>query len=248
MREKATWTSWVAVSVVGLGMVAGAFALRPDLKERAQLFLALHFDSDGIETEEIQELAKATQKKTKKGAKKKSGKSGEAGKGEHLADQTDGDWEDIVFGNIFEEADDVEPAVPEPVFVPPPEMWKPDGTYTPSSSWTQRGFRPDAPTEISMTGPDQVPLSDQQVRNTLNERLLMPCYREIAQKVPQMSGRVDFKGSIGPDGKTLHIQITRSELRSKIVEECMVQKVRDTRFPRSQGQATTHFTMDFRFR
>ena len=247
MRDKATWTSWVAVTVIGLGMVAGAFALRPDLKERFQDFFGLHFDSDEVETEELSELAKATQKKSKKKKKKSKRRPRNPADGQGPADQTDDDWEDIEFGNIFEEPDEIEVVETKPEFVPPPEMWKPDGRYTPSSAWTKQGFRPDAPTEITMTGPDQVPLTDYQVRQTLNEKLLMPCYREVAKKVPEMAGRVNFKGSVGHDGRVLHITVTRSALRSRVVEDCMVQTIKNTRFQRSQGQATTHFTMDFDF-
>lgn len=247
MREKATWTSWVAVTLVGLGMVAGVFVLRPDLKERAQGFLGIHFPAEEVQPEEVQDETQSAQKSKKKATKKKKRirKPGQTQVSEVHADD---DWEDIEFGNIFEEPDPIVATKPEPEFIPPPEMWKPGGSYSPKSSWTQRGFQPGAPTEISMTGPDQVPLTDYQVRQTLNEKLLMPCYREVAQKVPQMEGRVHVKGSIDHDGRILHIAITRSELRSKMVEDCMVQKVKNTRFPRSQGKAITTFTMDFRFR
>jgi len=100
---------------------------------------------------------------------------------------------------------------------------------------------------MSMNGPASYPLAPSQIRSTLNVARLMPCYRDIAKKVPQMKGRVELEVQVEPDGRVSRVKVTRSALRSKMVEDCIVRKTRNTRFPSTDGRRTkfdTHFDFD----
>lgn len=241
MKEKASWQTWTIVLIlVGL-MLAGAFYLRPDLLERAKIIVGW----PEPEEVEVVKAAPESSKKEKKQKRKRPKKRSRANTERPTEAETDDTWEDIEFGNIFEEPDEVVTAEAEPEFVPPPEMWQPEGRYQPSARWTASGFDPTKPQEIDLNGPDRKPLSEADIKSVLNERRLMPCYREVAIKVPQMKGNVDFQGVISGDGQIAHIRVKRSELRSKDVESCMVSTIRNLRFP-STG-TLTKFTMDFDF-
>jgi outer membrane biosynthesis protein TonB len=250
MRETSSWRTWLVILILCTAMVAGAFALRPDLADRARAFFGIEDNPEEIAQIEDEPTSKTTKKKKKKPVKR-SKTTGESE--EPIEGSADSFWDEpfednVVFGDILAEGEEATPpSTPEPEFVPPPEMWQPAGSYAPKASWTARGFDPQAPTEISLQGPEQKPLSESELRSVLTERLLMPCYRDIAQKVPKMSGTVRFEGVVGPDGKILHVKVVRSQLRSRMVEDCMIETIQKSRFPRSSGEANTRFSMDFRF-
>lgn len=249
MRENSSWRTWLVILILCAGMIASAFALRPDLADRARAFF-------GIEDAPEEQLATSegedtSEPKRKKKTSKRSKR--EATPEERLKGSADSFWDEpledgVVFGDIRSEPDEEQPVVkPPPDFVPPPEMWQPSGTYTPSSAWTARRFNPSAPVEIALDGPEQKPLSESQLRTVLTEKRLMPCYKDIAQKVPNMAGIVRFDGVVGADGNVLHVKVAKSQLRSRMVEQCMVETIQKSRFPRATGDAQTRFSMDFRF-
>ena len=241
MKEKASWQTWTIVLIlVGL-MIAGAFYLRPDLLERAKIIVGWP-ESEEIEVAEATPESSKKEKKQKRKKPKKRSRTSNETPDEAESEDT---WEDIEFGDILAEPDEVVAVEAEPEFVPPPDMWQPQGKYQPSARWSASGFDPSKPQEIDLNGPDQKPLSEADIKSVLNERRLMPCYREVAIKVPQMKGNVDFQGVIAGDGQIAHIRVKRSELCSKDVESCMVLTICSLKFP-STG-TLTKFMMDFDF-
>jgi len=75
----------------------------------------------------------------------------------------------------------------------------------------------------------------------------MPFYDEIARKVPAMEGNVNFRIQVEGSGKPSKVEVTRSQLRSRQVESCMVEKIQRLRFPKSTGDRRTRFDIDFTF-
>lgn len=193
-------------------------------------------------------------KSKKRRARRDRAASGEAAEEESFDDY---DWEqdfqrdDRELGDILSEPDEVEQEWVEPVeappYVPTRAEWQPKGTYKPVAKYAEPGADSDA-VEIDLTrATSGSPLEEAQVRRVLDERALMPCYEEWVQKIPQMRGRVWMKFTIAPDGHVAAVRVTRSELRSRVVESCIVKRARKFRFPRATGERSTRFDTQFDF-
>ncbi len=152
-------------------------------------------------------------------------------------------------GEVFEDHPDevyeeVEPQ-PREKFVPPPEMYNPKRGTRSSAVFGKKA--PNA-IEISMSTPDDAaPLQSGQITNVLTERRLMSCYDDVARKVPEMKGRVNLSIQIDGNGRVNYAKVTRSELRSNMVENCIVKRVSRMRFPKSKGGQRTRFSTHFDF-
>lgn len=241
--ESNSWRTWGAVIVLSAAMFGAVLYLRPELRER--------FFPSEAETEPAEEVAtnEAAPKKKKKKKKRYAAASSatNAIDPENFVDDYEPS-DNFAIGNVFDEEEPEEPqAEPEPEFVPPPEMWQPDGPYRPTARWESKNADHTDIVEISMTGGVSQPLSGKQISSVLNERKLMPCYDPVARKVPQMRGRVEFNVAVSGEGKPTKIVVTSSGLRSKTVEQCMVDTIRNLRFPEASGQRHTRFDIDFTF-
>jgi hypothetical protein len=162
--------------------------------------------------------------------------------------------DDRVFGDLIAEGEreramqaqrELQPV--EDDFVPPPEMYQPDGPYSPVASYVEPGARDNVVTlDLSTKGGGTGLLDEAEVKRVLRVSALMPCYDEVVQKVPQMRGRVDMRFVVAPDGHVMEATITNSDLRSRQVEACIVQRAKKWRFPAS-GSRKTRFTTHFDF-
>lgn len=246
--EGSSWKAWGSVAVLILGMFGALLWLRPEIKARV-------FGPAAPSTASASAQAQASnpkQRHTKN--RKKRRKPSQANGGRHDARQGDRELVDdyesedrFPMGEIGEpELDQEQTLVTEPEYVPPPEVYQPDGKYTPIASW-QGSHASDDATEISMNGGPSSPLTPSQIRGTITSHLLMPCYEEIARRVPQMAGVVHFKVQVEGDGRVSKVRVTSSRLRSRTVEQCMVDRIRKVRFPESIGSKTTRFDIDFTF-
>ncbi len=249
--EGNTWKTWVGVILICFGMAAGVLYLRPDLKER-------FFPSAPEEVTAASDAPTAKKGKRKKSRKtrKKSSRRSETDENTRAQDDDEEFVDDYVaedrfaVGDIFaDDPDEPEPTVaaPEPAFVPPKEMWQPTGSYRPTARYIAPGASNDDVVEISMSGGPSSPLTPGQISSTLSARTLMPCYDEIARKVPAMEGNVNFRIQVEGSGKPSKVEVTRSQLRSRQVESCMVEKIQRLRFPKSTGDRRTRFDIDFTF-
>lgn len=242
--ETNSWKTWAAVIALSLGVVGAVFYLRPELRDR---FFPTE-DATSVASEDVpQDSPNPTKKKKKKKRYSAASSATNALDPENFVDDYEPE-DNFAIGNVFDEADEPEEAVqPEPEFVPPPDMWQPDGPYKPTARWAAPGATENDIVEISMTGGASQPLTGTQISKVLNERVLMPCYEDVARKVPQMNGQVMFKIAIDGTGTPSRVDVKRSALRSRIVEQCMVDTIRNLRFPASVGQQKTRFDIDFTF-
>jgi hypothetical protein len=164
----------------------------------------------------------------------------------------DYDWtqdfevDDRTFGDVINEREPepeyVEVRAPEP-YDPSPDEYQPEGRYRPTARYAEPGAGEEV-VELDLSGGGSGPLKPGQVEAVLDERKLVPCYDRWVTKIPQMKGRVWMDFVVAPDGHVSKVVITRSQLRSRVVEKCLVQRARRFRFPASDGRSTkfdTHF-------
>jgi hypothetical protein len=136
---------------------------------------------------------------------------------------------------------------PEEEFVPPPEMYQPDGPYSPTASYVEPGARDNVITlDLGGGSGGSGPLDEGEVKKVLRVSALMPCYDEIVQKVPAMKGRIRMRFVVASDGHVMEATVLDSQLRSRTVESCIVKRAKRWRFPASGGQKT-RFTTHFDF-
>ncbi len=246
-----SWKTWAVIAVICVAMAAGVLFLRPDLKER--------FFPSAAEPVAAADDTAAKTKTGKKKSKKRRKKSSKRSQNTQDIDSEEVDEEFVddyvaedrfAVGDIFADDPDEPEAIevaPEPAFVPPKEMWQPTGSYRPTARFVAPGASNEDVVEISMTGGPSSPLTPGQISSTLSARVLMPCYDEVARKVPGMEGNVNFKIQVEGNGTPSRVEVTRSQLRSVQVESCMVGKIRRLKFPKSTGDRTTRFDIDFTF-
>ncbi|MEZ4460066.1 MAG: AgmX/PglI C-terminal domain-containing protein [bacterium] len=248
--EGSSWKTWAVVLVLIAGMGAAVLWLRPDLRER---FFPTTEDAVEAQPEAVADATKKTKKRAKKRRKDKRDPQGTP-PGEEADFVDDYVPEDrFVIGDIFADQPDEATEAPEPTepaepeYIPPPEVYQPNGKYVPRASWSAKGASTQDVVEISMSGGDSAPLTPGQISQTLSARTLMPCYDEVARKVPQMRGDVAFRVQVEGDGRPSRVHVTRSKLRSQTVEQCMVDRIRKLKFPASRGDRRTRFDLDFTF-
>ena len=200
----------------------------------------------------------ARKKKRKKGKRRrKKSRSNGPGASSDSDEFAEYDWEqdyqddNQVFGDVLSQTDYVEeeevaPPEPEAPYEPTTKEWRPSGSYSPVAKFGNTS--PPNVVEIDL-GKASVgsPMDEVDVRNVLDVRRLMPCYHRWVQKIPQMRGRVWMTFAVAPDGTVKGLRITRSELRSRVVEQCIVDSARRFRFPRASDGRTTRFDTHFNF-
>ncbi len=245
LRESSTASSWV-FALVACGLLIGGYFI-------AREFLLAK--SAPPETVVADDGSTAKKKTKKKRSRKRSNRPRTAADGE--ANFDDYDWEqdyaddDLVLGDIAAQRDvvyeDAPPPRPPEPYDPKPNEWQAAGNYRPTAAWSEPGAKNNA-VEIDLTAPsDASPLDEGQVKSVLSVRKLASCYDPWVQKIPQMRGRVHLTLVVAGDGHVASVEVTRSQLRSRVVEECIVKKARTFRFPAAQGGAKTRFDTHFDF-
>lgn len=241
LDDRATVSTWI-FALLACCLIALAFAVARD-----------HLLGEQPTTPEEVEVAEAGAKKPAKVAKKKT-KRARTGTAARTAENYDDfDWEadladnGMVVGDILDrvqpEAPD-EPAREAPPYEPTRDEHQPTGTYRPVAAWSEPGANDDATVLDFSAKSASAPLSAEQVKSVLDARKVAPCYDPWVQKIPQMQGRMHLDFVVAADGHVAAVRVTRSDLRSRVVEACVVQRARQLRFPRSAGGKTkfsTHF-------
>ncbi len=239
--------TWIAATLVCLAMVAVFFWARekmatPTADESAQLE-ELDADDDS---------KKAKRKKKRRSPRKDRRGSAPAERGDEYADY---DWEqdyevdDLVLGDVRSEGELLPPepteaAPPPPPYEPTKEEWQADGSYRPTASWGSIPSSGVTVLDLQGGGPTEG-LDEGAVSRVLNARTVQSCYSRWVDKIPQMRGRVDLTVAVKPNGAVGGVRVTASQLRSRVVEKCIVARVRGLKFPPpANGQAArfdTHF-------
>ena len=75
---------------------------------------------------------------------------------------------------------------------------------------------------------------------------LRACYTAAHAKAPNLKGRVLFKLTVDHRGSVALGEVVTSTLEASDPEMCMVQAARDFRFPKSDGESTVGFQMNFK--
>jgi TonB family protein len=80
-------------------------------------------------------------------------------------------------------------------------------------------------------------LEKHEVELVLKQRmsLFMRCYQRELQRDPGLKGTVVVRFVIDRDGSVKHAHLRATSLGNPVVEECVVDEVNDTRFPRPSG-------------
>jgi hypothetical protein len=68
-----------------------------------------------------------------------------------------------------------------------------------------------------------------------NQGQIMFCYEQGLQGDPRLSGRVAIKWTIGANGQVKTAQVDGSTVNSKIVEDCILARLKSWKFPLPQG-------------
>lgn len=244
MTEKTTASSWL-IALVLCGLVIGAYFIARDYIQASQ----------GGDDAEVAAADDDDPKKKKKRKRKKRRKRSKTGGQEDGYD--DYDWsqdfveDDLVLGDVRSQRDEyveVEPQQREPEpYNPKPAEYQPNGSYKPTAGWSKPGAKSKV-VEIDLNAPSSAsPLDESAIKRVLNVRRLAPCYDPWVQKIPQMRGRVHMNFVIDGNGRVISVEITKSQLRSRVVEQCIVDRARGFRFPSASGGAKTRFDTHFDF-
>lgn len=136
------------------------------------------------------------------------------------------------------------------------EELQPEEEYQPTSMWIEEGLDPDVTTlgfsgsqgeqRARRSGPE---LSETQLQNLVYEKQnsLMTCYADALDGNPDLKGRVFMQFGVASDGHVAMVKVTRSTLRSKSTEDCLVAMAREWQFPSTNRSALMKFDTDFTF-
>ena len=248
LETNASAKAWIGSLFASLILIGGFLYYRDVVRNPAP-------NSDSIDTES--EVGAKSAKRKKRG-KKRRGKSTKR-RGTTDAPEREEVWEndddfvadDSMFGNVFnsrdEREDDIEPEIKElPPYVPKKSEYQASGRYRPTAKFVKPGASTSQATVINMGdgSGDSSSLRSDQIRSTMKLSRLMPCYRRWVDKIPQMSGRVNFQMVVETNGRPSVVKITESGLRSRVVEKCLVNKAKQLRFPKTSAPSkfSTHFS------
>lgn len=246
LREGSSAGSWIFALVACLLLFGGFWWARGQLQGPGEDDAATIADGSDDET-------KSDKKKRKRSKRKRKKSGGSAATGNEYADY---DWEqdyaddNQIFGDVLSETEyveeEVEEAPPPPPYEPTKDEWQPMGSYSPVAKYGDTS--PPGVVEIDLGKTTAgSPMDEADVRAVLDVSRLMSCYHRWVQKIPGMRGRVWMTFAVAPDGRVKGVRITRSELRSRVVEECIVDAARKFRFPSAADGRTTRFDTHFSF-
>jgi outer membrane biosynthesis protein TonB len=80
-----------------------------------------------------------------------------------------------------------------------------------------------------------------------HRREIRACYEAQLQRNPELEGRVQINWIISPDGAVAAARVSTTTLNSRDVEECMVRRIRQWRFPEPRGGGTVNVNFPFDF-
>jgi len=78
-----------------------------------------------------------------------------------------------------------------------------------------------------------------------NKGQIIYCYEQGLQATPELRGRVSVQFVIGPAGRITTASVAQTSLKSKLVENCMVAKMRNWQFPRPVGNVNVDVLYPF---
>ena len=126
------------------------------------------------------------------------------------------------------------PALAQPVEDPfEAIVANPDGANTKRRARTERDVdfhRGDPEVSNGYLSPRQI---NRVVR--INQAAIRYCYEQQLQRQPRLAGRVTVGFRIGMDGRVRSARIAGSSLHNRMVEGCMVNRVRRWQFPLPDG-------------
>ena len=256
-REGTSVRTWIVTLMVLIIMLAGYASLRQAIygEEAAE--------AGGAPQQEGGEVAARVAKRgSKKKERNRSGSRVRQGPHEEAYAPLEVPDDDLVLGDVYADAEasrradrhahaealarrEAEMRAAESVPVPR-DLWQPEGRYQPTSRWRDKGAPEDESVVLTMGGaPGPGALPEAAVERALDHDALMRCYREAAERVPRMQGRVHIRFVVQPDGRPSRVEVIRSTLRSRRVEDCLVRTARRWRF--EQAGRATKFTSHFDF-
>ena len=77
--------------------------------------------------------------------------------------------------------------------------------------------------------------------------IFMRCYQRELQRNPALKGKVVARFVVGADGSVTHAHLRATSLENRVVEDCVVDEVRRTRFPRPEGNGSVIVSYPFNF-
>ena len=80
-----------------------------------------------------------------------------------------------------------------------------------------------------------------------NMKELRVCYERLAQRDPNVSGRVDFKWIIQTNGLVEDIKIVKSQIKDEDTLECMIASLATWKFPESSKKVALDISYPFIF-
>ena len=80
-----------------------------------------------------------------------------------------------------------------------------------------------------------------------NRGQIIYCYEQGLQNQPDLRGRVSMQFVIGPAGRITTLKVAQSSLESKVIEGCMVAKMKSWQFPRPVGHVNVDVLYPFNF-
>lgn len=89
-------------------------------------------------------------------------------------------------------------------------------------------------------------LAGSQVRQALDKRARAfgECHAPRAQKVPRLSGSIEFAIRVAPEGNVNQVDVRASDVGDRPLERCFAEVIKETVFPRPNGgEANVTYTM-----
>ena len=81
-----------------------------------------------------------------------------------------------------------------------------------------------------------------------NRGQLSQCYERALQQNSKVSGSVNIKFTIAGSGKVASARVGRSSLNAGSIENCLVGKLRNWRFPKPVGAVSVRVDYPFEFK
>lgn len=239
LTDKASAKSWIFALTICLLMLGGFSWIKYGPPE--------FFDTQSVEVADDEKPTAKTKKKKRKKRKKRTNKA----TGEVSWENSD-DYDDpgIELGDVMDDEEtfvETTTRTPEPPYVPTKAEYQPHGSYAPTANYKESGASTSNATTLDMSTKGEASgLRDDQIRGVLSIGKLMACYETLASKIPEMKGNVSLKIIVEPDGHVSWVEFKKSELRSRVVEKCLVNRIKKLRFPRAQKP--TKFTQSYSFK
>lgn len=92
-------------------------------------------------------------------------------------------------------------------------------------------------------------LSKEQIDSAVNKsvKLFDPCFSIGADKEGKMSGTVTVKATVAPNGDVKEAGVSKSTVKNKKVDECVVEAFKKVKFPPPEGGAPAVITFPMKF-